>query len=85
MNVCGDHLLVALDVERVSLKQTLERLPATPLGEGVSPWRQGCCHWLAPGTGDIKAGSENSALTVLTGLGRCRRGAERAGFRRGRR
>lgn len=33
------------------MKRTLERFPATPLDEGVSPWRHGCCHWLAPGAG----------------------------------
>lgn len=65
-------MLDALDSERVPLKRTLAGFPATPLDEGVSPWRQGRCHWLAPRPRGIKPGSENGALTVLTRLRRCR-------------
>lgn len=54
------------------LERTLARLPATPLDEGVSPWRRGRCHWLAPRAGAIKPGPEHGALTASARLSRCR-------------
>lgn len=65
--MCGVEMLGALDSER-----TPGRLPATPLDEGVSPWRRGRCHWLAPPAGAIKPGPEHRALTASARLGRCR-------------